>query len=62
MKIDKMTFEMGRDFKAIMVCEHCGEKQENKTGYHDTYYHTEVIPGMFCNACGKNRSGEPSTR
>ena len=58
MKIQKIIFEMGSDFHAIMECEHCGSTQENKSGYHDNYYHVEVIPGMFCEKCGKNRLGD----
>lgn len=58
MKIKTITFELGNDFNAIMECEHCGSTQENKSGYHDNYYHTRVIPAMHCNGCGKNRAGE----
>ena len=57
MKIQSFTFEMGRDFHAIMECEHCGATQPNKCGYHDSYYHEVVIPGMHCNSCGKDRYG-----
>jgi len=60
MKIDKITFEMGRDFYAVMRCEHCDSTQENKAGYHDAYYHNEVIPSMVCETCGRtgrNRDG-----
>ena len=57
MKIKQITFEHRNDFKAIMVCEHCEHVQENRSGYHDNYYHTQVIPGMFCESCGLNRDG-----
>ena len=57
MKISKITFEHRNDFSADMECEHCGAHQKITSGYHDNYYHTQVIPGMFCNECGKNRLG-----
>lgn len=57
MKIKEITFELGRDFSADMVCEHCGGVQKLTSGYHDTFYHTKVIPGMFCKSCGRNRDG-----
>lgn len=57
MKIKEITFESGNDFMAVMECEHCGNQQQNRTGYHDNYYHTKVIPAMFCEKCGKNSDG-----
>lgn len=58
MKIKEITFQMGNDFSAIMVCEHCGHTGELTRGYNDGYYHSRVIPAMTCKACGKNRAGE----
>jgi len=58
MKIKTITYESRNDFHAIMECEHCGAEQKNTSGYHDNYYHTQVIPGMFCKTCGRNRAGE----
>ena len=58
MKIAKMLSEYRNDFTAIMKCEHCGSTKELTSGYHDNYYHTEVIPAMHCNTCGKNRAGQ----
>ena len=58
MKIQEETFCMGNDFHAIMECEHCGSTQELKSGYHDGFYHSRVIPAMTCKACGKNRGGK----
>lgn len=57
MKIQTITSESGRDFSAVMECEHCGGTHKITSGYHDTFYHTRVIPDMTCNGCGKNRSG-----
>lgn len=58
MKIDKMLSESGNDFTAMLICEHCNNKQEVKTGYHDNYYHTKVMPAITCKVCGMNRAGE----
>ena len=57
MKIEKITDELGNDFSADMVCEHCGHTAHITSGYHDNLYHTHVIPAMKCSVCGKNRSG-----
>lgn len=60
MKISKILTEHRNDFTALMECEHCGHQQRNDYGYHDNYYHTKVIPAMYCQSptCGKNRAGE----
>lgn len=58
MRIDRITFQMRNDFKAIMKCEFCGHEQLNNSGYHDTYYHQQVIPAMKCEECGKSTSEE----
>ena len=58
MKIQKITFQMGNDFYAVMECEHCGGTQELKSGYHDAFYHNHVIPAITCKNCGLNQSGE----
>jgi hypothetical protein len=58
MKIAKILSEHGNDFSAEMECEHCGHKMTLTNGYHDSYYHTRIIPGMYCRACRKNRAGE----
>lgn len=57
MFIKGYTFEMGNDFHAIMECEHCYAQQDNRAGYHDNYYHTQVIPAMKCKSCGLDRNG-----
>lgn len=58
MKIKTITFEMGNDFKAVMECEHCGNEQPLNSGYHDNFYHTQVIPALACKSCGKKRAGK----
>lgn len=58
MKIQRITREHRNDFRAVMVCEHCGHTQDNPNGYHDNYYHTQVIPGMYCESCNRNRAGQ----
>ncbi len=55
MKIKEITSEHRNDFAAIMECEHCGGTQKLTSGYHDNYYHTQVIPAMKCGKCGKKR-------
>lgn len=53
MRIQKITFQIGRDFSAIMECEFCGKTQKNGSGYDDDFYHDQVIPNMHCIRCGK---------
>jgi len=52
MKIKKKLSQHRRDFKAIYVCEHCGDEIEDY-GYDDVYFHTNAIPNMICKKCGK---------
>lgn len=58
MKIHRMLSEMGNDFYATFICEHCQTITPKKSGYHDNWFHTRVIPAMNCQSCGKNRQGE----
>lgn len=53
MIIKEITSQHRRDFVAIMLCEHCGHEQMDKTGYDDEFYHNNVIPAMICEKCGK---------
>ena len=57
MKIESITDEYRNDFSAILFCEHCGAKKKLTSGYHDNFYHTQVIPAMICWSCGLDRSG-----
>ena len=57
MRIERITFEMCNDFHAILVCEHCNATQDLKSGYHDNFYHTQVMPSIKCHACGRDRLG-----
>jgi len=52
MKIKEIISQNRRDFKAIYICEHCNHEEE-KRGYDDLHFHTEVIPEMECEKCGK---------
>ena len=52
MKIKEIIYQHRRDFKAIYVCEHCGDEHE-AWGYDDTNFHQNVIPEMKCEKCGK---------
>jgi hypothetical protein len=58
MKIKQILTEHRNDFTATMECEHCGHEAKLTSGYHDSFYHTRVIPAMKCTACWKNRAGE----
>jgi len=52
MKIEKIINILRRDFNAIYICEHCGEKEESY-GYDDDNFHINVIPNKICKSCGK---------
>ena len=52
MKIKEILDQNRRDFRAIYVCEHCGNEVKGD-GYDDSYFHQNVIPNMKCKACGK---------
>ena len=56
MKIIKITSQHRRDFWADLECEGCGHIEKDVSGYDDSYFHNEVIPGMKCPKCGKNRA------
>ena len=56
MRIKKITSQNRRDFRAIMVCEHCNATEKLNSGYDDAYYHNKVIPAMKCEKCGKTAS------
>lgn len=58
MKLIEIIWQHRNDFSGILECEHCGNKQELNSGYHDHYYHSIVIPGICCKECGKNRAGK----
>lgn len=58
LKIKKKTSQHRRDFWAIYECEHCGHETDEKSGYDDSYFHTNVIPEMECDKCGKKASNE----
>jgi len=51
-KIKKITDKNKRDFKAIFICEHCGNEEE-RFGHDDTFFHTKIIPNMQCEKCGQ---------
>jgi C4-type Zn-finger protein len=57
MKIKTIISEHRNDFTADMECEHCGNVQRLTSGYHDAFYHTQVIPSQECKKCGLNRAG-----
>lgn len=58
MRIKTITSQLGNDFSALMECEHCGHEGKLTSGYHDNFYHTQVIPAMKCKECGRNSAGD----
>lgn len=56
MKIKTITDQYRRDFRAIIICEGCGEEDKLTGGYDDRNYHDNVIPNMKCKHCGKSRN------
>lgn len=52
MKIQKITSQHRRDFRAIYECEHCNDSYES-SGYDDSNFHVNVIPAMKCEKCDK---------
>ena len=57
MFVKQIKSEHRNDFTADLQCEHCGSVQHLGSGYHDSYYHTKVIPAITCKSCGKRRDG-----
>ena len=53
MKIKTILTQHRRDFTATLECEHCGATQTLSGGYDDAFYHTNVIPSIHCQSCGK---------
>ena len=47
---------MGNDIYAEFECEHCGNIQNNVSGYNDDNFHENVIPSWECKKCGKKRA------
>ena len=60
MKLNKILWRMGNDFKGEYKCEFCGtiKTDKNPTSYYDAYYFENVIPNKVCEKCGKNSKGE----
>lgn len=57
MRIAEILWSHRNDYKALMVCEHCGHEQTDDAGYNDAFYHQRVIPAMHCGWCGLDREG-----
>ncbi len=62
MKIKKIISQHRRDFRADMICEHCGHIEERKSGYDDSYFHQKVIPEMVCKKCHKKAPADYNPR
>ena len=52
MKIKDIVSQHRRDFRAVYICEHCGN-EEKGSGYDDDNFHQNVIPNMPCSSCGE---------
>ena len=52
MKITKIISQHRRDLMLELTCEHCGHTI-TEPGYDDEHFHTNVVPGMPCEECGK---------
>ena len=52
MKIKEITSQSRRDFRAIYVCESCGDEKA-MGGYDDANFHNNIIPRMICSECGE---------
>jgi transcription elongation factor Elf1 len=57
MKIKSIISQDRRDFTAIYECEHCGETKKGY-GYDDANFHSNVIPEMKCEKCGKKAASD----
>lgn len=53
MKIQQITSQHRRDFRADMVCEKCGAVERGVSGYDDANFHNNVVPAMACKQCGE---------
>ena len=52
MKIEEITVQHGREFRAIYVCEYCGFWLEAYGRDNENFY-KNVLPNLRCIACGK---------
>jgi len=52
MKIKEITSHVLRNFRAIFICEHCGNEYPGG-GYDDIDYRENVLPNIECLSCGK---------
>ena len=53
MRIQQIISQHRRDFRAILVCEHCENTQTLNNGYDDDNFHINVIPNIKCEKCEK---------
>jgi len=56
MQIKTILSQSRRDFTALYECEHCAATHTSR-GYDDANFHSNVIPRMTCESCGK-QAGE----
>lgn len=58
MKITKTYDWMRRDFSFDAECEHCGNIEQNHSGYDDSNYYNNVVPKMKCGKCGESSNSK----
>lgn len=56
MKLNKILWRLGNDFKGEYKCEFCGNVTTDKhmDSYYDSYFLNVVIPSMVCEKCKKS--------
>lgn len=58
MRITKTYGWNRRDFSYDAKCEHCGHTERNRSGYDDSNYYNNVVPGSKCPACGESSNSK----
>lgn len=59
MKVARGRDLVRNDCTMVLVCEHCGHIQDDRSAYNDHYYIYTVVPKeRYCDECGKNAVGE----
>ena len=54
MEVIKKYNQYRRDCRIDLVCENCGHKEINRSGYDDRNFWDNVIPNRKCSKCGKS--------
>lgn len=57
MRVIELLSKFGRNYSAVLSCEHCGATEQLSTGYADKNYEENVLPAIACQKCHKIRDG-----